>query len=198
MLPGPFIELINALKRLPGVGEKTATRYAMAIFDAGPGYVHRLGQALTELSDKVTRCPVCNNLAEGGLCVICQDPLRDPATICVVKDVRDLMALEQSGGFHGRYHVIGGLISPLRGVMPQDLALESLRRRCQDDQAIKEVVVTLDATVEGDTTALYIKELLKGLPVQVSRPAMGIPTGTDIGYLDAITLERALKDRKSL
>ena len=198
LLPAPFIQLINALKQLPGVGEKTATRYAMAIFDKGPAYAGQLARALDELVNKVTRCPVCNNLAEGGLCRICRDQDRDPTLICVVKDVRDLIALEQSGGFHGRYHVLGGLISPLRGVMPKDLGLEGLKRRCRQDQAIKEIVVTLDATVEGDTTALYIKEMLKDLPVQVSRPAMGIPTGTDIGYLDALTLERAIRDRKSI
>ena len=198
LLPAPFIQLINALKQLPGVGEKTATRYAMAIFDKAPGYARQLEQALDELVNNVTRCPVCNNLAEGGLCRICQDQDRDPTLICVVKDVRDLIALERSGGFQGRYHVLGGLISPMRGVMPKDLALTGLKERCLNDPAIKEIVVTLDATVEGDTTALYIKEMLKDLPVRVSRPAMGIPTGTDIGYSDALTLERAIRDRKNL
>lgn len=198
LLPTPFLQLINALKRLPGVGEKTATRYAMDIFRGGTGFTEQLAQALQALSEKVTLCPVCNNLAEGGLCSICQDTQRDDSIICVVKDIRDLVAMESSGNFRGRYHVTGGLISPLRGIMPKDLALDKLRLRCVDSQVITEVIVTLDATVEGDTTALYIKEILKALPIQVSRPAMGIPTGTDIGYLDSLTLSRAMRDRKKI
>jgi len=198
LLPAPFLQLINALKRLPGVGEKTATRYAMDIFRGGTGFAEQLAQALQDLSQKVTLCPVCNNLAEGGLCSICQDNQRDNTLICVVKDIRDLIAMEQSGHFNGRYHVTGGLISPLRGIMPKDLALDKLRQRCTDNPEITEIIVTLDATVEGDTTALYIKEILKALPIQVSRPAMGIPTGTDIGYLDSLTLRQAIRDRKNI
>ncbi len=197
-LPAPFIRVINALKRLPGVGEKTATRYAMQIFDEGRTYIDQMIQALSDLAEKVTLCPVCNNLAEGGLCTICSDPQRDRTVICVVKDIRDLAAMEKSGTYNGLYHVTGGLISPLRGTMPGDLSLDAIKNRCTADPNIKEVIVTLDATVEGDTTAMYIKETLKGLDVRVSRPAMGIPTGTDIGYLDGLTLSRALRDRKNI
>jgi len=198
LLPAPFIKLINALKRLPGVGEKTATRYAMDIFRGGSGFSEQLAQALNDLSSKVTLCPVCNNLAEGGLCSICQDTQRDDTIICVVKDIRDLVAMEKSGNFNGRYHVTGGLIAPLRGIFPKNLALNKLQERCSENTNITEVIVTLDATVDGDTTSLYIKEILKNLPVKVTRPAMGIPTGTDIGYLDSLTLSRAMRDRKKL
>ena len=198
LLPAPFIRVINALKHLPGVGEKTATRYAMHIFDEGDAFIGQLVKALSELAEKVTLCPVCNNLSEGGLCSICNDPQRDRKIICVVKDIRDLAAMEKSGTYNGLYHVTGGLISPLRGIMPKDLFLDTIRHRCMQDPGIEEVIVTLDATVEGDTTAMYIKEILKDLDVRVSRPAMGIPTGTDIGYLDGLTLSRALRDRKNI
>ena len=196
ILPEEFLRVVDLLKRLPGVGEKSAMKYAMAILEGG--YAQDLARALEDMATRIHRCPECNNVSSGGLCSVCADPSRDRSVVAVVKDIKDLISLESSGVFNGLYHVLGGVLSPVKGVMPEDLALDRLVERCKKHPEIKEVLVALDATVEGDTTALYIKKLLKDLPVEVTRPAVGIPSGTDIGYLDAFTIGKALRDRRKL
>ena len=196
-LPEEFLKVVDVLKKLPGVGEKTALRYAMAIMDKG--FAGELASALEGMMKNISRCPQCNNIStQGELCPICKDENRDHSVVCVVKDIKDLISMENAGVFNGLYHVLGGLISPMKGVMPKDLGIEKLKERCEKHPEIKEVVVALDATVEGDTTALYIQRVLQDLPVVVSRPAVGIPSGTDIGYLDSHTLKKALSDRHQI
>lgn len=203
MLPPALDRLIEHLSRLPGVGEKTATRYALYLVTADPAYVAELGEELRSLPERVRPCQRCGYLAdvrvpgEGPLCRICRDPNRDPTVLCVVARVQDLIAFERSGAMRGRYFVLQRLLSPLDGVGPEDLPLDELARRMRED-GVREVVVATPPTVDGEATALWLGRELKGLGVRVSRIASGVPHGGDLEFADQITLGRALEGRRPI
>ncbi len=201
MLPRRLDRLIELLTRLPGVGEKTAQRYLLYLIGAQP-YARDLGTELVELGQRVKSCEHCGNLAEvdeqgHARCDICRDPRRDPTTLCVVARVQDLMAIERSGAMRGRYFVLGRLLSPLDGVGPDELPLERLRRRLEED-GVGEVIVATPLSVEGEATALLLGRELGGGGVRVSRIASGVPHGGELEYADQITLGRAIDGRRSL
>ena len=203
MLPPALDRLIERLARLPGVGEKTATRYALYLVTADPAYVAELGDELRRLPEHVRPCSRCGFLAEvrapaeAPLCRICRDPHRDPAVLCVVARIQDLIAFERSGAMRGRYFVLQKLLSPLDGVGPEDLPLDELARRMRED-GVREVVVATPPTVDGEATALLLGRELRGLGVKVSRIASGVPHGGDLEFADQITLGRALEGRRPI
>jgi recombination protein RecR len=185
------------LGRLPGVGERSAQRLALHILSQPPTYAEALSHALAGLHAGVGFCQQCHHLATSRLCVVCGDPRRDARTICVVEGIADLLALERSGEFHGLYHVLGGVLSPLRGVGPRDLHIDDLLTRLTQD-GVEEVILATSISVEGEATASYLHGLLRGRSVRTSRIASGVPQGTDLQYLDHATLGRALKARQTL
>jgi recombination protein RecR len=189
--------LIQLLARLPGLGPRSARRAALYLVKRKEQLMQPLAQALAAAADKIRPCRECGNLDVGEICAICADPARDPALLCVVEEVGDLWALERGGVFRGRYHVLGGSLSALEGVRPEDLNIDGLIRRVQASQ-IKEVIIATNATVEGQTTAHYLADRLQGSGVTVSRLAHGVPVGGELDYLDDGTLGAALKARRPL
>ena len=196
-LPEPVINLINELRKLSGVGEKTAMRYVLNLMKRSPEGVRALGDTLYRLAEDVKPCSVCGFVSDGDLCDFCSDPARDGHQICVVEGVADVLALEKVGDFQGLYHVLGGAISALRGITPKKLRIGEIVQRVSDGD-VREVILATGADAEGETTALYVRKMLEGLPVKVTRPATGIPMGSSIEFLDAVTLMRALRGRKEL
>jgi recombination protein RecR len=199
VLPRPLDRLLELFTRLPGVGEKTAARFVLHLIGAG-ALARDLGGELTVLLERIRPCQRCGNWAEidaqgASVCAICSDPRRDPALICVVARVQDLLALEKSGAMRGRYFVLGRLLSPLDGIGPEELPLGELNRRIDEDGA-KEVILATPLSVEGEATALYLAHELKGKNVRVSRIASGVPHGGDLEYADQITLGRAIDGRR--
>lgn len=190
----PVQALIRAFKALPQVGDKTALKYVQAIVKGRHGEARQLAQALLEVASQIRECLLCGNFTTSELCEICTDPSRDRATLCVVEGLEDLIALESAGGFRGRYHILGGLVNPLRGLGPKDLRLQSLKERVRKE-SIGELILALPPTTEGDLTARYIMDLLKGSSLVISSMALGIPYGAQITYLDPKTLKAALKHR---
>jgi recombination protein RecR len=197
MSDDPIREAVRQLRRLPGIGEKSATRLAYWLLRAPDGAAEALGEALLRLKKDVRTCATCGNLTASDPCPICADPRRDPHLLCVVEQPQDVLAFERSGEFRGRYHVLHGAISPLDGVGPGDLNLRPLLGRLRDG-TVEEVVVATDPDVEGDATALYLARLLADVGVKVSRLAHGISVGTEIEYADAVSLARALQNRQRL
>lgn len=197
VLPKTVSALIAELRKLPGVGEKTATRYVLNLLARGPDAVSALSAALKAVGDRVQSCAQCGFLSEGLLCVLCEDQSRDPSVICVVESDADLIAIEKVGEYKGLYHVLGGAISALRGIGPENLSITKLLERV-DRGGVKEVIVATSADAEGETTALYVRKVLEDRNVLVTRPATGIPIGSSIEFLDAITLMRALRGRKQI
>ena len=191
----PVQRLVGELARLPGIGEKTATRLAFHLVRADEQQVRALAQALVELVEKTRLCSQCMNVTESDPCAMCGDARRDPETICVVATPADLIALERGGHYKGRYHVLHGLLSPLDGVGPDDLRVAELMRRLAD---VKEVIVATSPSVEGEATAMYLARLIKPLGVSVTRIATGLPVGGEIEYSDQATLARALAHRSAL
>ena len=198
----PIARLTALLARLPGVGEKTAQRLAFHVLKSPPEYARELAEALLALRIEVRLCSVCCNLTAQDPCTICKDPQRDARTVCVVESVPDLLAVERTREFRGRYHVLHGALSPLDGIGPDQLKIKELLVRAAGDDppaaGLDEVIVATDPTVEGEATALYLLRLLKPLGVRVSRIAQGIPTGADLEYADQVTLARALAGRREL
>lgn len=190
--------LVSELSKLPGIGPKTAQRLAYHILRAEPSYNDALRMALAHVQTAVHECPRCFSFTENiGDCHYCSDPRREQKVLCVVEDPADISRIDSSGVFRGRYHVLHGAIAPLQGILPKDIRIEPLLRRIQDE-GITEVILALDADLEGDTTVLYIAKQLTGQPVRVSRLAHGIPIGGDIDYIDHRTLGRALENRVEL
>lgn len=190
-------QVIQALSRLPGVGKKSATRLAYHLLQADREYVHRLGELLSQLPDAIVRCRVCGNYSDTPVCSICSDAKRDTSQICVVEQPQDIAVIEASHEFHGYYHVLHGVLAPLDGIGPSELNLQSLIARLGDGK-VHELIIATNPTVEGDTTALYIKKLVEHLGIQVSRLALGLPVGGDLEYADRMTLARSLKGRTQL
>jgi len=194
---GPVQDLIDELGRLPGVGPKSAQRIAFHLLKVEPADAERLARAIHEVKARVHFCRVCFNVAEGDLCRICRDSRRDPTLVCVVEEPRDLVAVERTQEFRGRYHVLGGAISPIEGVGPDDLRIRELLGRVEPD-AIREVILATNPNVEGEATAMYLARLLRPLGIRVTRIASGLPVGGDLEYADEVTLGRAFTGRREM
>jgi len=197
VVPAPLARLIQELVKLPGIGEKTATRLAFHLLRTERGDIDLLADALVKMRDETTLCSVCLGLTADDPCALCSDPQRDAASICVVESPADLMALERSGQFKGRYHVLHGCLAPLDGVGPEDLRVAELLHRLQDG-SVHEVVIATNPTVEGEATALYLARLIKPLGPRVTRIAHGLPMGADVEYADSGTLAKALEGRRDM
>lgn len=199
---GAIEALIEEFAKLPGIGRKTAQRLAMHVLHEHRQDVEKLAQALIDVKDKVTRCSVCQNITDRGTdpCTICTSKGRDRSVICVVESPTEVIAFEKTGHYKGLYHVLHGVISPLDGVGPDDIKVRELIVRLQPDQAteVREVVLALNPTVEGETTSLYISKLLKPLGISVTRIARGIPVGAELEFIDEATLSRAMEGRSAL
>ncbi len=193
----PIARLLEELERLPGVGPKSAQRIAYFILRSDEQVAGRLAEALLEVKRAIHFCPRCHDFAEAELCEVCADPERDVTIICVVEEPRDVVAIERTGEYRGLYHVLGGVISPVDGIGPEQLRVRELLDRIADG-TVKEVVVATNTTVEGETTALYLARMLKPLGVRVTRIASGLPVGGDLEYADEVTLGRALEARREL
>lgn len=192
----PLKRLVKAFSRLPGIGEKTATRFALFLLRDETGMGHELAQALVEMKEKIHFCRQCQNLTEGDLCSICQDPNRNQTQICVVEDLSDLLALERLGGnYRGLYHVLHGSIAPLDGIGPEGLRIQALQDRIQKGDT-QEVILATNPNATGEMTALYLKKLLTPYKVSISRIASGIPVGGNVEHTDAQTLARAMESRR--
>lgn len=197
MYEGIVQDLIDELGRLPGVGPKSAQRIAFHLLAAEPADVRRLAEVLLEVKAKVRFCRVCGNVAESDECRICQDPRRDVTVICVVEESKDVVAVERTREFRGRYHVLGGAISPIEGIGPDDLRVKELMTRLADG-TVTELILATDPNLEGEATATYLARLVKPMGLRVSRLASGLPVGGDLEYADEVTLGRAFEGRRSL
>ncbi|AZZ35408.1 recombination protein RecR [Bdellovibrio sp. qaytius] len=196
-------KLVHELSRLPGIGPKTAQRLAFYILKSKDSYPEKLSEALLRVQTEVHSCPVCFNYTDRELCKFCEDPHRANDSICLVEEPSDIFRIESSGAFHGRYHVLHGVISPLEGITAKDLKIQELMAKIQkgidgEGPVIKEVILALDADLEGDTTALYLAKTMQGKGVKLSRIAHGIPIGSDIDFIDDRTMGRALENRIQL
>ena len=197
-IPPALERVIGALARLPGVGEKTATRYAFHILAESRSFATDMSQAISELHAAVRHCEQCHNLSESDLCRVCRDPSRDHTRICVAEGIQDVIAIERTAEFRGRYHVLHGVLSPIRGIGPGELHLSDLPARIEAD-SVSEVIVATNVDVEGEATALYIQRMLRPFAqVRVTRIATGVPMGGELEYMDQLTLARALRDRRDL
>lgn len=197
MYEGVVQNLIDELGRLPGVGPKSAQRIAFHLLAADPADVRRLADALVEVKQKVRFCKICGNVAEDDECRICRDARRDPAVLCVVEEPKDVVAIEKTREFRGRYHVLGGAISPIEGVGPDDLRVKELMARLADG-VINELILATDPNLEGEATATYLARMIKPLGLKVTRLASGLPVGGDLEYADEVTLGRAFEGRRLL
>ena len=194
---GPVAELIDRLQRLPTIGRKTAQRLAFYLLKAPASETQELADALLEVRRKIRPCGRCNLLSDEDPCAYCTDPNRDDGLLCIVEEGHDLVAIERTSRFRGRYHILGGLLSPLDGIGPDELQLGQLERRVRDN-LVREVILATNPTVEGEATAAYLARLLKPTGTAVTRIAAGIPVGGDIEYADEVTMSRALEGRRKL
>jgi recombination protein RecR len=193
---GAVQELIDELGRLPGVGPKSAQRLAFHILEADPEDMKRLVAAISTVKERVKFCTVCGNVTEQELCNICRDPRRDPSVICVVEESKDVLAVERTRSFRGRYHVLGGAINPIAGIGPEQLRIRELLTRLNDG-AIQEIIIATDPNLEGEATATYLARMLKSIGITVTRLASGLPVGGDLEYADEVTLGRAFEGRRN-
>jgi recombination protein RecR len=194
---GPIARLVVELGKLPGVGEKTAARLAFHILRAPPEDAAALSTAITDLRANIRLCGQCWDFTENDPCEICRDQRREPGLLCVVAHPQDVIAIERTGGYRGRYHVLHGVLSPLDGIGPEDLRIAELIRRCAGGE-LHEVIVATNPSVEGETTAIYLAKLLRPLGVRASRIATGVPIGGELEYADRLTLARAIDGRREL
>jgi len=195
MYPDSIKNLVESFKYLPGIGEKTAERLAFSILELEDEQIDMFSESLSEVKEKIHKCSKCNTLTDNELCFVCSDPTRDNKTLCVVEDTKSVFLFERLGMFHGKYHVLDGLISPLDGVNPEDIGLSKLLDRIKEEN-FDEIIFAFKPSIEGETTALYIKKILEDLNIKITRLASGVPIGADMEYVDSLTLERALNDRK--
>ncbi len=193
----PLARLITEFKRLPGIGQKSAQRIAFHILRAGREEAEHLAQALLDVKDKLGLCRVCNNISDGEVCQFCRDAGRDPKVVCVVEEPHNIVGIETTRQFEGRYHVLHGALSPLRGIGPDALKIKGLVERIGGGE-IQEVIVATNPTVEGEATAVYLARLLKPLGVKVTRIAMGIPVGSDLEFADEVTISKAMEGRREM
>ena len=197
MYPDSIRNLIESFKYLPGIGEKTAERLTFAVLDLEEEQTELFAESLVDVKKKIHYCSKCNSLTENELCFVCSDLTRDKKILCVVDDIKNVFLFEKLGMFHGYYHVLKGLISPLDGINPEDIGIDKLLDRITNE-GFEEIIFAFKPSIEGETTALYIKKILSGMNVIITRLASGVPIGADMEYVDSLTLERALKDRKEV
>jgi len=196
--PDCIERLISELSRLPGIGRKSAERLAFHVISKSETDVKNLSEALEEAKLKICSCAICHGICEGSICSICDDVSRDETVLCVVEQARDIFALERGAIFRGRYHVLGGVISPLSGVEPEDLNIDTLLSRLEKDAAVEEVLLALNPSTEGETTSIYIAHILRSQKLKVSRIAYGLPVGGELEFSDPVTLARAIDGRRNL
>ena len=194
MYPQSLKNLIESFKLLPGIGEKTAERLAFSVLDLEEENVAFFSDQLKKAKKNIKTCSICNSLTENDICDICNNHERNNTVLCVVEDPKNVLVLEKTGLFGGKYHVLKGLISPLDGINPEDIGLDKLIERIKKEN-FKELIIAVKPSIEGETTALYIKTILEDMNIVVSRIASGVPIGADMEYIDIMTLERALNDR---
>ncbi|MFJ6279096.1 DNA replication and repair protein RecR [Arthrobacter subterraneus] len=197
MYEGAVQELIDELGRLPGVGPKSAQRIAFHILESDNEDMKRLANAIVTVKERVKFCTICGNVAEQETCSICRDPRRDPSAICVVEESKDVIAVERTRSFRGKYHVLGGSINPIAGIGPEQLRIRELLSRLSDDQ-VQEIIIATDPNLEGEATATYLVRMLKTIGIKVTRLASGLPVGGDLEYADEITLGRAFEGRRTV
>lgn len=197
MYPSSLNNVINSFKKLPGVGEKSAERNALALIELSEEDIDNFVEAIKDCKNKLHRCKICGHLTDSEICYICENEHRRNDLICVVEDYKSVFMFEKSGTFNGKYHVLNGLISPMDGIYPEDINLSSLVNRL-DGVDNAEVIVALKSSIEGKTTTLYIKKILEDKNIKVTRLSYGIPMGVEIDYLDSLTLDQALLDRKEI
>ena len=193
----PLARLITEFKRLPGVGQKSAQRIAFHVLRASREDAERLAQAVLDVKDKLGLCAVCNNISDSEICQYCRDSQRDPRVVCVVEEPHNIVGIETTRTFNGRYHVLHGALSPLRGIGPESLKIKGLVERIGQGE-IQEIIVATNPTVEGEATAVYLARLLKPLGVRVTRIAMGIPVGSDLEFADEVTMSKSLEGRREM
>ena len=193
----PLARLITEFKRLPGIGQKSAQRIAFHVLRASREDAERLSQAVLDVKDKLGLCAVCNNISDSEICQYCRDPQRDPRVVCVVEEPHNIVGIETTRTFNGRYHVLHGALSPLRGIGPESLKIKGLVERIGQGE-IQEIIVATNPTVEGEATAVYLARLLKPLGVRVTRIAMGIPVGSDLEFADEVTISKSLEGRREM
>ena len=197
MYPNSIKNLIESFKSLPGIGEKTAERLTFAVLELEEEQAEFFSESIINLKKNIHKCKVCNTLTENELCFICENKLRNNDVLCVVEDTKSVFLFEKLGMFDGYYHVLNGLISPLDGVNPEDIGLDKLIERITNEK-FKEIILAFKPSIEGETTALYIKKILSDMDIVVSKLASGLPIGAEMEYVDSLTLERALLDRKEI
>lgn len=193
----PLARLIQELKRLPGIGQKSAQRIAFYVLRAAREDAERLAQAVIDVKDKLGICSVCNNISDAEICNYCRDPQRDHRVICVVEEPHNVLPIETTRQFEGVYHVLHGSISPLRGIGPEQLRIKSLLERIKESE-IQEIILATNPTIEGEATAVYLSRLLKPLGLKVTRIAMGIPVGSDLEFADEVTMSKSLENRREM
>ncbi len=196
-LPAPLEAVVDALQKLPGVGSKSAQRMALHLLKEGPLAMEHLGELLNQAARKVGFCQVCGSFTDRPICPVCEDPKRDSGVLVVVAEASNVLTFERSGHFRGRYHVLGGLVSPLRGVGPDQLKIRELLRRLEDGQ-IREIVLATNPTLDGEATASWLARILEPLGLKITRIGLGLPIGSDLEYADDLTLDRALEGRRPL
>jgi len=192
--PASILNLIKQISKLPGIGEKTAERLALHILRSSQKDAQELAQSIQDVKGKVRLCSQCYGLSDAELCKICSDPARDATVVCVVEQPADMVAVEKSGAFRGRYHILSGALSPMNGIGPDDIRISELLRKIEGRQ-LQEVVLATGTNVEGEATASYIAQLLEPYPVKVTRIASGVPIGGDLKYVDQVTLKKAMEAR---
>ena len=189
--------LINEFRKLPGIGPKSAKRIVFYLLKLSHSDITKLSQALVEMKEKVKICKYCYNLTEEDVCSICRDQSRDKKKICIVEEVSDLIIIEKTGEYKGLYHILGGLLSPIENIGPKEIRIPRLLERIKNDNT-EEVIMALNPTVEGESTAMYLKKILSPLGVKITRLASGLPVGGDLEYADEVTIGRAISDRREL
>lgn len=196
MYPKKFALMVDQFQRLPGVGAKTAERYAFDVLEWTQADIERMAASLIEMKEQIHACEVCGNLAEDSKCPVCEDAARDHNIICVVQSPRDVIAMEKTNEYNGVYHVLNGVISTSKGILPEDINIQGLIDRINEDT--KEVIIATNPTVEGETTALYLAKRLEQYPITITRIAHGLPMGGHLDYADELTLIKALEGRKKM
>lgn len=195
--PKSLKNLIDCFKKLPSVGDKSAERMAFAAMNMDSEQIKLFAESLLNVKNNIKRCKLCNNLTETDLCEICSDSSRNNGILCVVDSPKNVILFEKIGSYFGKYHVLDGLISPLDGITPEDINIKNLFERVENEN-VKEIIIAVKPSIEGETTALYISKIFEDTPVIVSKIAHGVPLGTDMEYIDSLTLEMALEDRKNI
>lgn len=195
--PKTILNLIESFKKLPGIGEKTAERLALSTLNMNDDTIEIFSNSLKEVKNKIKKCEKCGSYTEEEICDICKSETRDHSTMCVVEESKNVIQFEKVGTFNGVYHVLGGLISPLDGVNPENINLNTLKKRIKEEN-IKEVILAIKPSIEGETTALYISKMLEDENIKITKIAHGIPMGADIDYIDPLTLEIAMEDRTTI